>query len=229
LPEAIPIEPTPSRGFNRVLQRAAWHVESSGKEELRCENVLVAIFAEADSTAAHRLLEAGRTRLAAERYLSHGGADTDEDEDVEPKLDDGQDEEKEEGPLDRFAVHLNAQAEAGEIEPLIGREKEVRRLIQVLARRKKNNPVLVGDAGVGKTAIVEGLARLVHEDKVPSALKDAQIYALDLGSLVAGTKFRGDFENRMKAVIKRIEMIPGSVLFVDEMHTIVGAGATSGG
>lgn len=229
LPEAIPIEPTPSRGFNRVLQRAAWHVESSGKEELRCENVLVAIFAESDSTAAHLLLESGTTRLAVVSYISHGGSDTDEDEDFEPKLDDGQDEEKEEDPLERFAVHLNAQAEAGEIEPLIGREKEVRRLIQVLARRKKNNPVLVGDAGVGKTAIVEGLARLVHEDKVPSALKDAQIYALDLGSLVAGTKFRGDFENRMKAVIKRIEMIPGSVLFVDEMHTIVGAGATSGG
>lgn len=228
LPGEEPIEPSPSRGFSRVLQRAAWHVESSGKEELRSENVLVAIFAESDSTAAHLLLDSGTTRLAVVSHISHGGPE-DDDEDFESKTEEGQDEEKEEDPLERYATLLNARAAAGEIEPLIGRDKEVRRCIQVLARRKKNNPVLVGDAGVGKTAIVEGLARLVHEGKVPDALKDAQIYALDLGALVAGTKFRGDFENRMKAVIKRVEKIPGAILFVDEMHTIVGAGATSGG
>lgn len=227
LPEGAHVEPQPSRGFQRVLQRAAWHVESSGKEILKGENVLVAMFAEPDSTAVHLLHEAGTSRLDIVSYISHG-VSQDDDEAIEV---DGEtaDEEKEEDPLEKFADHLNARAKNGELEPLVGREKEVRRLIQVLARRKKNNPVLVGDAGVGKTAIVEGLAGMIVEDKVPDALKDAQIYALDLGALVAGTKFRGDFENRMKAILKRVEKIPGAILFVDEMHTIVGAGATSGG
>ncbi len=227
LPEGTHVEPQPSRGFQRVLQRAAWHVESSGKEILKGENVLVAMFAEPDSTAVHLLHEAGTSRLDIVSYLSHGSGSDDESAiEIDGENDE---EEKEDDPLEKFAVHLNERVRAGEIEPLVGREKEVRRLIQVLARRKKNNPVLVGDAGVGKTAIVEGLAGLVEEQKVPDALTGAQIYALDMGSLVAGTKFRGDFENRMKAVIKRVEDIPGAILFVDEMHTIVGAGATSGG
>lgn len=230
LPEGTVVEPMPSRGFQRVLQRAAWHVESSGKEELKGENVLVAIFAEPDSTAVHLLHAAGTSRLDIVSYLSHGASRDDDDEDaIELESETGTDEEKEEDPLERFASHLNARAREGEIEPLVGRQKEVRRLIQVLARRKKNNPVLVGDAGVGKTAIVEGLAGLIVDGNVPNALTDAQVYALDMGSLVAGTKFRGDFENRMKAIIKRVEKIPGAILFVDEMHTIVGAGATSGG
>ena len=226
LPEGSRVEPQPSRGFQRVLQRAAWHVESSGKEVLKGENVLVAMFAEPDSTAVHLLHESGTSRLDIVSYISHGVTQDDDAIEVDGEA---ADEEKEEDPLEKFADHLNARARDGELEPLVGREKEVRRLIQVLARRKKNNPVLVGDAGVGKTAIVEGLAGLIVDDKVPDALKDAQIYALDMGALVAGTKFRGDFENRMKAILKRVEKIPGAILFVDEMHTIVGAGATSGG
>ncbi len=231
LPDGAPVEPMPSRGFQRVLQRAAWHVESSGKEELRSENVLVAMFAEPDSVAVQLLHEAGTSRLDLVSYISHGTAADGEDSPLlgDGEGDDEEEKEKEDDPLERFATHLNAKAREGELEPLVGRAKEVRRLIQVLARRRKNNPVLVGDSGVGKTAIVEGLAGLVVEGKVPDALKDAEIYALDMGAMVAGTKFRGDFENRMKAVIKRVEALPGAVLFVDEMHTIVGAGATSGG
>lgn len=230
LPEDAEVDPMPTMGFQRVLQRAAWHVDSSGKEELKGENVLVAMFAEPDSTAVKLLHDAGTSRLDIVSYISHGNA-SDDDDDFENGQDmsDVEEEEKEEDPLERFATHLNERARQGDLEPLVGREKEVRRCIQVLARRRKNNPLLVGDAGVGKTAVVEGLAGLVVEGKVPDALKDAQFYALDMGALVAGTKFRGDFENRMKAVIKRIENIPGAVLFVDEMHTIMGAGATSGG
>ncbi len=230
LPEDALVEPVPSRGFQRVLQRAAWHVESSGREELKSENVIVAMFSEPDSTAVQLLLDSGTTRLSIVSYISHGSDESPDESfstDGEELSDD--EGEKEQDPLERFTVHLNAQAQAGDIEPLIGRKKEIKRCLQVLARRRKNNPVLVGDAGVGKTAIVEGLAGLVVAGDVPPALKDAQIYALDLGALVAGTKFRGDFENRMKAVIHRIEQIPGSILFIDEMHTIVGAGATSGG
>lgn len=229
LPEDAAVDPMPTMGFQRVLQRAAWHVDSSGKEELKGENVLVAMFAEPDSTAVQLLHEAGTSRLDIVSYLSHGGDDEDDESFDGSDFAEGEDGEKEEDPLTRFTTHLNELARSGDLEPLVGREKEVRRSIQVLARRRKNNPLLVGDAGVGKTAIVEGLAGLVVEGKVPDALKDAQIYTLDMGALVAGTKFRGDFENRMKAVIKRIEAIPGAVLFVDEMHTIMGAGATSGG
>jgi len=186
------------------------------------------MFAAPDSTAVLLLPEAGTSRLDIVSYISRGGSEDDDDA-MEVDGDGTPGEEKEEDPLERFATHLNAQAESGELEPLVGREKEVKRLYQVLARRKKNNPVLVGDAGVGKTAIVEGLAGLVVKNEVPDALSGAQIYALDMGALVAGTKFRGDFENRMKAILKRVEKIPGAILFVDEMHTIVGAGATSGG
>ncbi len=230
LPEGADVDPVPTMGFQRVLQRAAWHVDSSGKEELRGENVLVAMFAEPDSTAVSLLHASGTSRLDIVSYIAHGASSEDDDEyESGQDMSDVEEEDREEDPLERYATHLNERARQGELEPLVGREKEVRRCIQVLARRRKNNPLLVGDAGVGKTAIVEGLAGLIVEGKVPEALKDAQIYALDMGALVAGTKFRGDFENRMKAVIKRVEGIPGAVLFVDEMHTIMGAGATSGG
>ncbi len=228
LPEHIDIGPVPTIGFQRVLQRAARHVDSSGKEELRGENVVVAMFSEEDSKAVQLLHEAGTSRLDVVSYISHGAVKNGESEFIETDTDEAE-QDVEEDPLEKFATHLNERAREGELEPLVGREKEIRRCVQVLARRRKNNPLLVGDAGVGKTAIVEGLAGLIVEGKVPDPLKDAQVYALDMGSLVAGTKFRGDFENRMKAVIKRISAIPGAVLFVDELHTVMGAGATSGG
>jgi len=230
LPEDAQVGPQPTRGFERVLERAAFHVQSSGKDELKGENVLVSIFAERDSSAVALLHEAGTSRLDVVNYISHRVGKDDEERGLthSGEGEDG-DEEGEEDPLERFATLLNRRAKNGEIEPLVGREKEVRRTIQVLARRRKNNPLLVGDAGVGKTAIVEGLAAKVVNGEVPEALKDAQIYALDMGALVAGTKFRGDFENRMKAVITRVEKVPGAILFVDELHTVVGAGAASGG
>ena len=232
VPGARSIVPSPSRGFQRVLQRAAYHVESSGKQELKGPNVLIAIFAEVDSPAVQALTDAGLTRYDVVNYVSHGISKGDEDE-LEPAGDgpDGDDEQAQtvKDPLSKFAVNLNERAKAGEIEPLVGREKELRRAIQVLARRRKNNPLFVGDAGVGKTAIVEGLAARVVEGEVPEPLQSAVIYALDMGALLAGTKFRGDFENRVKAVLKQLEDLPGAVLFVDEMHTVIGAGAASGG
>jgi ATP-dependent Clp protease ATP-binding subunit ClpA len=236
VPEGRQVVPTPSRGFSRVLQRAAIHVESSGKEELTGQNVLVAIFAEVDSPACQMLNEHGVTRYDVVNYISHGVA-----KDGEEEAGDGaggaeaeaSEEEREAEPekdaLAKFAVNLNDRAREGLIEPLVGREKEIRRAIQVLARRKKNNPLFVGDAGVGKTAIVEGLASKVVDGDVPQALEGAEIFALDMGSLIAGTKFRGDFENRVKAVLKQLEKKEGAVLFVDEMHTVIGAGAASGG
>ena len=234
VPEGRPVSPAPSRGFQRVLNRAAIHVESSGKEELTGKNLLVAIFAEVDSPAVAILADHGVTRYDVVSYISHGVSKDGEDDDLEPMTEgdeEGGDGEAEpvKDPLEKFAVNLNERAKEGGIEPLVGREKEIRRAIQVLARRKKNNPLFVGDAGVGKTAIVEGLAAKVVAKEVPSAIADAEIFALDMGSLVAGTKFRGDFENRVKAVIKALEKKPGAILFVDEMHTVVGAGAASGG
>jgi ATP-dependent Clp protease ATP-binding subunit ClpA len=232
VPEGIEVAPAPTRGFHRVLQRAAIHVESSGKEELKGQNVLIAIFSELDSHAVRLLEEHGVTRYDVVSFVSHGVAKEGE-ADEERSLVEGEDAEAEpEGeasPLERFAVNLNARAEAGDIEPLVGREKEIRRAIQVLARRRKNNPLFVGDAGVGKTAIVEGLAARIAEGKVPAPLQGAVIYSLDMGALLAGTKFRGDFENRIKAVLKALAQQPGSILFIDEMHTVIGAGATSGG
>ncbi|MFO0571802.1 MAG: ATP-dependent Clp protease ATP-binding subunit ClpA [Polyangiaceae bacterium] len=227
--------PAPSRGFQRVLQRAAIHVESSGKEELKGQNLLVAIFAEVDSPAVQVLTDAGVTRYDVVSYISHGTSkDGDDDPQistpgVEPEDGDDAPAEPQEGALERFAIHLNERARSGDIEPLVGRERELRRAIQVLARRKKNNPLFVGDAGVGKTAIVEGLAAKIVTGDVPKPLADAQIYALDMGALVAGTKFRGDFENRVKAVLKQLEKQVGAILFVDEIHTVIGAGAASGG
>ncbi len=228
------VNPTPSRGFQRVLQRAAIHVESSGKEELRGYNVMIAIFAEVESLAVHALTHSGVTRYDLVNFVSHGVAKDGSDAEDAPSEtgaegDEAGETEPEPTPLERFASNLNERALAGTIEPLVGREKELRRAIQVLARRRKNNPLFVGDAGVGKTAIVEGLAAKIAAGDVPAPLKDAVIYALDMGSLVAGTKFRGDFENRVKSILKQLEKVPGSILFVDEMHTVVGAGAASGG
>ncbi|MDX2053903.1 MAG: ATP-dependent Clp protease ATP-binding subunit ClpA [Polyangiaceae bacterium] len=234
VPGTEEVHPEPSRGFQRVLQRAAIHVESSGKEELRGYNVMIAIFAEVESMAVHALNQAGVTRYDLVNFVSHGVAKDAGDEGADAPTESGseaagEEPEPEPNPLERFASNLNERALAGEIEPLVGREKELRRAIQVLARRRKNNPIFVGDSGVGKTAIVEGLAAKIAAGQVPAPLRDAVIYALDMGSLVAGTKFRGDFENRVKAILKQLEKVPGSILFVDEMHTIVGAGAASGG
>jgi ATP-dependent Clp protease ATP-binding subunit ClpA len=223
--------PLTSNGFRRVLQRAAIHVESSGKDELRGVNVVVAMFAEPDSPAVKAMEENGLTRLDLVSYLSHGTAKQD-DRSI-PAGSQDSDEEAPSGPnqsaLERFAVDLNQRAREGKIDPLIGREKELRRAIQVLARRRKNNPLLVGDAGVGKTAIVEGLAAKIVAGETPPQLADAVVYSLDMGSLLAGTKFRGDFEARMKSIISELEERPGSILFVDELHTVVGAGAAGGG
>jgi len=218
-----------------VLSRAAINVQNSGKEELKGHNVLIAIFSELDSPAVAALTEAGLTRYDLVNFVSHGVTKDGEDEDA---LTSGEraaenDEEGEAAPpadaLAKFAVNLNEQAKAGNIEPLVGREKELRRAIQVLSRRRKNNPMFVGDAGVGKTAIVEGLAAKIVAKDIPPSLAKVVIYALDMGALVAGTRFRGDFENRVKAVLKQIESLPHAVLFVDEIHTMVGAGAASGG
>jgi ATP-dependent Clp protease ATP-binding subunit ClpA len=225
--------PTPSRGFQRVLQRAAIHVESSGKEELKGTNVLIAIFAEVDSPAVQALNDAGVTRYDVVSYISHGvakdGSDGDDLERAPQGDSEDGDAEQLGDALTKFALNLNERAKAGEIEPLVGRDKELRRAIQVLSRRKKNNPLFVGDAGVGKTAIVEGLAAKIVEGQVPEQLKEAVIYALDMGGLLAGTKFRGDFENRVKAVLKQLAKQPQAILFVDELHTVIGAGAASGG
>ena len=238
VPEGESLSPTPSRGFQRVLQRAAFHVQSSGKERLEGHNVLIAIFAEPESPAAEAMKAEGITRYDVVNYVSHGVAKDGTDDDSLELSDnqETQEEDDEEGGreargdvLQQFAVNLNERAKAGEIEPLIGREKELRRAVQVLCRRKKNNPMFVGDAGVGKTAIVEGLAALIESGQAPKPLEGATIFALDMGSLVAGTRFRGDFEKRVKGVLKRIEKTPGAILFVDEIHTVIGAGAASGG
>jgi ATP-dependent Clp protease ATP-binding subunit ClpA len=232
--------PRPSRGFQRVLQRAAVHVESSGKAELKGYNVLVAIFSEPDSFAVQALEDSGVTRLDVVSYVSHGvrkdGSSKDRDEDA--GFDEGMEDagrgkdgrmEKDGDPLERFANNLNQRAKDGEIDPLVGRASEIARVIQVLSRRRKNNPLLVGDAGVGKTAIAEGLAARIVSGEVPRALSSSVVYALDIGALLAGTKYRGDFENRMKAVIRALQKDENSILFIDEMHTVIGAGAASGG
>ena len=230
VPEDAEFTPTPSRGFHRVLQRAAIHVESSGKDELKGYNVLVSIFGELDSHAKDVLDEEGLSRYDVVNYISHGLArDGGEDEARELHGADDDDDEPEQTALERFATNLNERALAGELEPLVGREKEIRRALQVLSRRRKNNPMFVGDAGVGKTAIVEGLAQKLATDDVPKPLQGAEIFALDMGSLLAGTKFRGDFENRIKAVLRELEEREHSILFIDEVHTVIGAGATSGG
>ncbi len=234
VPEGTDPNPTPSRGFHRVLQRALLHVESSGKDELHGYNVLVAVFSEPDSPAAMALEAAGVTRYDVVSFLSHGTSEPDDEPTPAVHGDDESEEPPDAAPnqesmLARFTVNLNERARAGGIEPLVGRERELYRAIQVLARRRKNNPLFVGDAGVGKTAIVEGLAARIESNDVPEPLRGSVIYALDVGTLVAGTKFRGDFENRVKGVVRELERVERAILFVDELHNVVGAGAVNGG
>jgi ATP-dependent Clp protease ATP-binding subunit ClpA len=234
LPSDVDTAPSLSLGFQRVVGRAALHVQSAGKGELKGANVLVAMFAEKDSAAVAFLSEAGITRFDVVNYISHGISKSAAQDDLSREQGDG--DEGGDGtpqpvrdPLASFTTNLNEEAAAGRIDPLVGRQREVERTIQVLCRRRKNNPLLIGDAGVGKTAIVEGLAQQIEQGDVPEPIHDAVVYALDMGALLAGTKFRGDFENRLKAVIKALEQKPGSILFIDEIHTIIGAGAASGG
>ncbi|XXX49927.1 ATP-dependent Clp protease ATP-binding subunit ClpA [Sorangium sp. So ce119] len=234
LPEDSDTSPTLSLGFQRVVGRAAMHVQSSGKKELKGANVLIAMFAERDCPAVTILGEQGVSRFDVVNYISHGISKTGQDDSLreESSADEGGEpggSQPIKDPLAAFTMNLNKEAAEGRIDPLVGRENEVARTIQVLARRRKNNPLLIGDAGVGKTAIVEGLAQRIEKKDVPAPLKDATVYALDMGALLAGTKYRGDFENRLKAVLRALEKQPGSVLFIDEIHTIIGAGAASGG
>ena len=223
----------PTLGFQRVLQRALFHVQSSGQGEVSGANVLVAIFSEQDSHAVFLLHAQDIERLDVTNYLSHGISRVDDHASEEPYAPPGtarpEEGEAREKPLEAYASNLNELALAGLIDPLVGRDEEVERVIQTLCRRRKNNPLLVGEAGVGKTAIAEGLARKIVEESVPEILRDATIYSLDLGALVAGTKYRGDFEKRLKAVIKQLKDEPHAVLFIDEIHTIIGAGSASGG
>ncbi|MBK1618292.1 ATP-dependent Clp protease ATP-binding subunit ClpA [Lamprobacter modestohalophilus] len=226
-------ETQPTLGFQRVLQRAVFHVQSAGKKEVTGANVLVALFSEQDSQAVYLLSQQDVSRLDVVNYISHGiskvpGEDQDDDAHAEP--DEVRSDDKEApSALENFATNLNEMARQGRIDPLIGRASEVERTAQILCRRRKNNPLLVGEAGVGKTAIAEGLAKKIVDGEVPEILNDAVIYALDLGSLVAGTKYRGDFEKRLKAVLAELKRKPHAILFIDEIHTIIGAGAASGG
>lgn len=233
----------PTAGFQRVIQRAVIHVQSSGREEVSGANVLVAIFAERESHAAYFLQEQQMTRYDAVNYISHGiakrpgatesraprGADEEQHGPNGEASEDSGKNKKQQDALTAYCVNLNVKARAGKIDPLIGREPEINRTIQVLCRRSKNNPLYVGDPGVGKTAIAEGLAKRIVEGDVPEVLLDATIFALDMGTLLAGTRYRGDFEERLKQVVKELEEYPGAVLFIDEIHTVIGAGATSGG
>jgi len=238
-------ESRPTAGFQRVIHRAAIHVQSAGKNEVTGANVLVALFSERDSHAVYFLQEQELSRLDVVNYISHGvvkysdnhkiaewrtDMDTDEESLNKPQSAKKDEKEKEKtDALSQYTVNLNKKAEGGKTDILVGREEEVDRTVQVLARRTKNNPLYVGEAGVGKTAIAEGLALRIVRKEVPDVLKTAIIFSLDMGALLAGTRYRGDFEERMKAVIKEIEKIPGAILFIDEIHTIIGAGSTSGG
>ncbi len=221
----------PTQGFQRVIQRAILHVQSSGKKEVTGANVLVAVFGEKESHAVYFLNQRGVTRLDVVNYIAHGITKTPQQKQEKPSesKEDAEGGSESQGALDAYTVHLNAMARNGKIDPLIGRAHELERVIQVLCRRRKNNPLLVGEAGVGKTAIAEGLARRINEGDVPELLKEYQVYSLDMGALLAGTKYRGDFEQRLKAVLKQLAENPKSILFIDEIHTIIGAGAASGG
>ncbi len=234
VPGTSEVDTQPTLGFQRVIQRAIMHVQSAsnGKKEVTGANVLVAIFGEKDSHAVYYLHQQGVTRLDVVNFISHGVR---KDQQAEPqKAAESSDEAQSEGPqkesaLDQFTVNLNKLAAEGKIDPLIGRESEVERVIQTLCRRRKNNPLLVGEAGVGKTAIAEGLAWRVTQGDVPEILQNAVVYSLDMGALLAGTKYRGDFEQRLKAVLKQMKANPNGILFIDEIHTIIGAGSASGG
>ncbi len=226
----------PTTGFQRVVQRAVLHVQNSGRDEVTGANVLVALFSERESHAVYFLQEQNMSRLDAVNYMSHGIAKRPGMSQSKPVR--GSDEEEESSEkvvkqgtdaLEAYCVNLNDKARKGRIDPLIGREPEVERTIQILCRRHKNNPLFVGDPGVGKTAIAEGLARKIVKGEVPEVLKGCTIYSLDMGSLIAGTRYRGDFEERVKSVVKELEALKGAILFIDEIHTVIGAGATSGG
>ncbi len=224
------VDTQPTLGFQRVIQRAILHVQSSGKKEVTGANVLVAIFGEKESHAVYFLSQQGISRLDVVNYISHGISKVPEGN--VPRQDPEQETDQEATPagaLDNYTLNLNVQALAGKIDPLIGRELELERTIQTLCRRRKNNPLLVGEAGVGKTAIAEGLARRIVEGEVPEVLADSTVYSLDMGALLAGTKYRGDFEQRLKAVLKQLNEDPHAILFIDEIHTLIGAGAASGG
>ncbi|MGB4064441.1 MAG: ATP-dependent Clp protease ATP-binding subunit ClpA [Azonexus sp.] len=224
------IDTQPTLGFQRVIQRAILHVQSSGKKEVNGANVLVAIYGEKDSHAVYFLQKQGVTRLDVVNYISHGISKVPQQAKAAPEGEVETDGEKAEaGPLEQYTINLNALALQGKIDPLIGRDKELERVIQTLCRRRKNNPLLVGEAGVGKTAIAEGLARKVVEGEVPEILAKANVYSLDMGSLLAGTKYRGDFEQRLKGVLKALQDNPHAILFIDEIHTLIGAGSASGG
>ena len=226
-------ETQPTLGFQRVLQRAVFHVQSTGKREVGAPNVLVAIFGEQDSQAVYFLNEQNITRLDVVNYISHGLTKMTGDDDMEgvsiSPEEDAEIESTAKTPLENFATNLNQLALMGKIDPLIGRSDEIQRVIQVLCRRRKNNPLLVGEAGVGKTAIAEGLAKKIVDGDVPDVLKKTNIYSLDMGALLAGTKYRGDFEKRLKGILAQLRKEPGAILFIDEIHTIIGAGSASGG
>ena len=223
-------EVQPTLGFQRVLQRAVFHVQSSGKKEVVGANVLVAMFGEQESQAVYLLNQQNVTRLDVVNYISHGITKVSSDADkTEHEAREDVGGEPENQPLENFATNLNQRAMQGRIDPLIGRESEIERTVQILCRRRKNNPLLVGEAGVGKTALAEGLAKKIVDKDVPDVLAESTIYSLDLGALVAGTKYRGDFEKRLKGVLKQLKSRPGSILFIDEIHTIIGAGSASGG
>ncbi|HHH45668.1 MAG TPA: ATP-dependent Clp protease ATP-binding subunit ClpA [Thiotrichales bacterium] len=232
LPEGDTRDTQPTLGFQRVLQRAVFHVQSSGKKEVTGANVLVAIFGEQDSQAVYLLSQHDVARLDVVNYISHGISKvSDERDDAPSSSESGNQEGKEQAkkPLESFATNLNELARQGKIDPLIGRDLEIERTIQILCRRRKNNPLFVGEAGVGKTAIAEGLAKKIVDGEVPEILADAVIWSLDLGALVAGTKYRGDFEKRLKGVLAQLKKMPHAILFIDEIHTIIGAGSASGG
>jgi ATP-dependent Clp protease ATP-binding subunit ClpA len=229
------VDTQPTLGFQRVIQRAILHVQSSGKKEVTGANIVVALFGEKDSHALHFLTQQGITRLDVVNYIAHGIAKAPRPEpagdkaESAPGKDEEAGEEKAASALESYTVNLNAQALAGRIDPLIGRDKELERVIQTLCRRRKNNPLLVGEAGVGKTAIAEGLARRIVENNIPEVLANSTVYALDMGAMLAGTKYRGDFEQRLTAVLKQLTANNDNILFIDEIHTLIGAGAASGG
>jgi ATP-dependent Clp protease ATP-binding subunit ClpA len=224
------VDTQPTLGFQRVIQRAILHVQSSGKKEVTGANVLVAIFGEKDSHAVYFLHQKGVTRLDVVNFISHGISKVPQAAPSKTEGDaEGEHEAQPGGALESYTLNLNALAVSGKIDPLIGRDRELQRVVQTLCRRRKNNPLLVGEAGVGKTAIAEGLARRIVEGDVPEILKNSNVYALDMGALLAGTKYRGDFEQRLKAVLKQLVDNPNAILFIDEIHTLIGAGAASGG
>ncbi|MDG1445091.1 MAG: Clp protease N-terminal domain-containing protein, partial [Methylophilaceae bacterium] len=225
------VDTQPTLGFQRVIQRAMLHVQSSGKKEVTGANVLVAIYGEKDSHAVFFLHQQGVTRLDVVNFISHGVAKVPEEN--QGSTDGVENTSENDTPansaLETYALNLNQEVVDGKIDPLIGRELELERVVQTLCRRRKNNPLLVGEAGVGKTAIAEGLAYRIVEKQVPEVLENATVYSLDMGALLAGTKYRGDFEQRLKAVMKQLEKEDGAILFIDEIHTLIGAGAASGG